>query len=199
MKKSKKHSRKNKPQKKQSEVTAKDVFDLVGISPIYLKGITVEDDERNALWLLESLEVVNRQQDNPFLAMGWKLCKVAAEEKCLITVSCRKKTCVLGRDNFGLTCLWFFELEQLFYTSPTGQEDATAVVVRRFESGPTEPRSGEPYKTVGSMLYCRGEWVPHTEEEILRAHTTDHVTGKKIERESAVIFSTIKEMFPALM
>jgi hypothetical protein len=140
-----------------------------------------------------ALALAKRQKfpkKDAFLDMAFKLAKLAAEESCIFTVLLGENIGTFSKDNYGSLPLFFLEAFP--------QKNEAVVIARKFEDGPKEARSQLPYKSLGAMVYKNQEWKMLSEEFAKAAHITDAETGEVLEVETAVLFSTIPEMFPNL-
>lgn len=163
-----------------------------GIHPTLGKDIAKEDEINNQ-WYLGRAHArrADYSPNDPFIKVGFRLAKLAAEQRCYISVFQGNNVGTFARDNYGSLPFYFLQQYEI--------AEKTVVIIRRFESGPTEPRTGLPYKTIAGMIYQEDEWVTIEEEGMKDALTIDHRTGKKIPTEDATLFSTIPEMFPELL
>lgn len=186
--------RREKEERRWAGVTVTPILnpEQMGIHPYPRENVTREDELANQVLL--SSAIMNRKNFPPndrYIAMLFKLSKLAAENRCHITIMQEGFQGDFARDNYGHIPRFLMETYE--------NASHTAVVIRRFEEGPHEVKSGLPYKTLGGMRYTGTNWSPISEEEMISAHTTDATTGEKLPTETAVLFSTIPEMFPSLI
>jgi len=97
-----------------------------------------------------------------------------------------------ARDNYGSLPLFAMEFR-------SAAQKGASVTVRRFEDGPKDRVSGDPYKTIAGAAFRKGKWIFLSEDEMKDAHAVDHKTGRPIPVEAGVLFSTIPELLPGFL
>ena len=162
-----------------------------GIHPRENPEVSPEMDLNNTNLL--NFAAMRREElpkNHPVITMAFKLAKLAAEKHVIVSVLNGGHSMTFARDNYGSLVYWA--------TRAYDSGEPVVVLIRRFEEGPKEPRTGFPYKTIGGMRFDSAKWDIIEEDNMKRYHNTDHATGKALETEKAVLFSTIPEMFPEL-
>lgn len=162
-----------------------------GIHPREHPEVSPEMDLHNTNCL--NFAAMRREEwpkNHPVITMAFKLAKLAAEKHVIVSVLNGGPSMTFARDNYGSLVYWA--------TRVYDSGEPVVVLIRRFEEGPKEPRTGLPYKTIGGMRLDSDKWEIIEEDDMKRCHNTDHATGKALETEKALLFSTIPEMFPKL-
>lgn len=130
---------------------------------------------------------------DPFVDAAFVMAEAARSGRFMFTIfifpNGQPKVGTFGRDNYGSLPLFAME----FYSAA---QKGASVIARRFEDGPDERLSGEPYKTIGGAAFRKGKWQFLSEKDMKDSHSTDHKTGRRIRVEDGVLFSTIPELLP---